>query len=367
MKIQIMDTTLRDGEQTSGVAYNEIEKLSIAKMLLEDVKVDRIEIASSKVSQGEFESVKKITSWAKQNDFIRKIEILGFVDGDLSLNWIHEAGGKVVNLLCKGSLRHLEVQLRKKPEEHIADIKKVIQTADKLGISVNVYLEDWSNGMKNSPEYVAYYLDHLKNENIQRFMLADTLGVLNPADTYEYCSQIVKGYPGLRFDFHAHNDYDMAVANSFEAIVAGCTGIHSTVNGLGERAGNAPLASIVTVIRDQLNLDLSIDETKLHKISKLVETFSGIRIPYNKPVVGEHVFTQVCGVHADGDNKGNLYCNKLIPERFDRKREYALGKSSGKASIKKNLEELGIDVDADTMKKVTDRVIALGNKKRKYY
>ena len=142
-----MDTTLRDGEQTQGVSYSPLEKLHIAKLLLKDLKVDRIEVASARVSKGEIEAVKKITEWARHNNLQRKVEVLGFVDGDVSLNWINDAGGKVVNLLCKGSLRHLEKQLRKTPEQHVSDIKDIIRSAEKLDMNVNIYLEDWSNGM----------------------------------------------------------------------------------------------------------------------------------------------------------------------------------------------------------------------------
>src|SRR5262245_41008984 len=126
MYIEIMDTTLRDGEQTSGVSYTATEKLNIAKMLLEEVKVDRIEIASARISEGEFEGASKIIKWATDNDYLDRIEILGFVDNNQSLEWINKAGGKVINLLCKGSLKHVQGQLRKTPEEHVGDIKKVI-------------------------------------------------------------------------------------------------------------------------------------------------------------------------------------------------------------------------------------------------
>src|SRR5690349_24878673 len=156
MYIEIMDTTLRDGEQTSGVSYTAPEKLNIAKMLLEEVKVDRIEIASARISDGEFEGASKIIKWASENGYLDRIEILGFVDDNRSLDWINKAGGKVINLLCKGSLKHVQGQLRKSPEEHAGDIKKAIAHAVQLGITVNVYLEDWSNGMRNSPEYVFY-------------------------------------------------------------------------------------------------------------------------------------------------------------------------------------------------------------------
>ena len=363
MRVEIMDTTLRDGEQTQGVSYSPLEKLHIAKLLLKDLKVDRIEVASARVSTGEFEAIRQITDWARHNNLHRKVEVLGFVDGEISLNWIKDAGGNVINLLCKGSLRHLEKQLRKTPEKHVSDIKEIIRKAEAFDMQVNIYLEDWSNGMIHSEEYVIYMLDSLMNENIERFMLPDTLGILNPEQTFTFCKKIIDRYPSLHFDFHAHNDYDLAVANVFSAVKAGIKGIHTTINGLGERAGNAPLSSVIGVLRDQLDTETGINEFEITKASKIVETFSGIRIPVNKPVIGENVFTQTSGVHADGDSKDNLYYNNLLPERFGRKRKYALGKQSGKATIRKNLEEFGLFLNPESLSKVTQKVIELGDKK----
>ena len=362
-KLEIMDTTLRDGEQTSGVSFGAFEKLSIARLLLNEIKVNRIEIASARVSAGEMEAVKKVCDWASKHKKIKSVEVLGFIDKGVSINWIKQAGGKIVNMLSKGSLRHCEYQLKKSPEEHINDIKNEIDIATKEGIEVNLYLEDWSNGMKDSPEYVYNLLDALSKCNIKRFMLPDTLGVLNPDTTYKFCKDIIERYPTLHFDFHAHNDYDLAVANCYAAVKAGVKGIHCTINGLGERAGNAALSSILAVVHDQLGIKTSINEAKINHVSRVVESYSGIRIPANKPVIGDNVFTQCAGVHADGDSKNNLYYNDLLPERFGRMREYALGKTSGKANIRKNLEAMGIELDEESMRKVTERIIELGDKK----
>lgn len=219
--IEIMDTTLRDGEQTSGVSFAAHEKLSIAQALLVDLGVNRLEIASARVSDGEFEAVKRVAAWAERTGHLDKLEVLGFVDGDVSLNWIEAAGCRVVNLLCKGSYKHVTEQLRKTPEQHFADIRALVTLARQKGIAVNLYLEDWSNGIKNSPEYVFLFIDSLKDLPIRRFMLPDTLGVLNPGNTYEYCKEMIARYPELTFDFHAHNDYDLAVANVYSAVRAG--------------------------------------------------------------------------------------------------------------------------------------------------
>ena len=361
--IEIMDCTLRDGEQTSGVSFLPHEKLMRARMLLRDVNVDRIEVASARVSDGEKDAVSMICRYARQIDMLEKVEVLGFVDGTQSVDWIEECGGKVINLLAKGSLKHCSQQLGKTVDEHIDDIKQSIEYATSKGIIVNIYLEDWSNGMKDSPEYVYKMVDELSKTKIRRFMLPDTLGIMNPLQVIEFFRKMRKRYPDVHFDFHAHNDYDLAVSNSLAAVLSGAKGLHVTVNGLGERCGNAPLSSVQVILKDQFNAKTSIDESKLNDISRLVEGYSGIAVAPNQPIIGDNVFTQVAGVHADGDNKNNLYCNDLVPERFGRKREYALGKNSGKANIARNLQELGLELTPEQTKKVTQRITELGDRK----
>ena len=363
-RIEIMDTTLRDGEQTSGVSFSALEKLTIAKLLLEELKVDRIEIASARVSEGEFQAVKDVTNWANENGYLDRIEVLTFVDNGVSIDWMIEAGAKVQNLLTKGSLNHLTHQLKKTPKQHFNEIAQAISIAKDKGIETNVYLEDWSNGMRNSKDYVFEYLEFITTQPIKRIMLPDTLGVLTPSESYDFVKQIKDKYPEHHFDFHAHNDYDLGVSNAMEALKAGADGLHLTVNGMGERAGNAPMASTIAVINDFLpEIKISVNEKMLYTVSKLVENFSGVMIPANRPIIGSNVFTQTAGIHADGDNKKNLYFSELMPERFGRTRKYALGKASGKANIQKNLQELGLHLNDEDLKKVTQRIIELGDKK----
>ena len=361
--IEIMDCTLRDGEQTSGVSFLPHEKLMMARMLLGDVNVNRIEVASARVSEGEKEAVRMICRYAESVGKLNRVEVLGFVDGGKSIDWIDECGCKVINLLAKGSLKHCTHQLKKTPEEHIDGIYESLTLAMQKGMAVNLYLEDWSSGMKDSPDYVFKMMDALVESGIKRFLLPDTLGILNPMEVTKYFGQMVERYPDTNFEFHAHNDYDLAVANSLAAVVSGASGLHVTVNGLGERCGNAPLASVQAILKDQLGIETSIREDRLGEISRLVEGYSGIAIAPNQPIVGENVFTQVAGVHADGDNKDNLYCNNLLPERFGRKREYALGKNSGRANIAKNLELLGLELTPEQTRRVTQRITELGDRK----
>ena len=361
--VEILDSTLRDGEQTNGVSFLPHEKLMIARMLLHDLNVDRIEVGSARVSDGERDGVMMICRYAQQAGYIDRVEVLGFVDGNRSIDWVADCGCRVINLLAKGSLKHCTQQLGKTPEQHIEDIRQEVAYAHQRGIVVNLYLEDWSNGMKDSPEYVYQLMDALVDTGIRRFMLPDTLGIMNPLQVIDYMRKMVKHYPDTHFDFHAHNDYDLAVSNSLAAVYSGAHGLHVTVNGLGERCGNAPLSSVQVILKDQFHARTSIVEDKLNAISRMVESYSGIAVAPNQPIIGDNVFTQVAGVHADGDSKNRLYQNDLVPERFGRKREYALGKTSGKANIAKNLEELGLELTPEQQRRVTERITELGDKK----
>mgnify|MGYP000517393753 FL=1 len=268
--IEIMDSTLRDGEQTSGVSFLPHEKMMIAKKLLSDVNVDRIEVASARVSEGEKDAVTMICNYAKSVGKLNRVEVLGFVDGKLSIDWIKSCGVRVINLLAKGSLKHCTQQLHKSPEEHIQDILHSVEYATEQGFDVNLYLEDWSNGMKDSAEYVYKLLDVLSKTAIKRFLLPDTLGILHPLQCVEFMRKMVKRYPEAHFDFHAHNDYDLAVSNSLAAVLSGCKGLHVTVNGMGERCGNAPLASVQVILKDMYHAKTNIDESQLVELSHLV-------------------------------------------------------------------------------------------------
>ena len=358
-----MDTTLRDGEQTEEVSFSLSEKLALGKKLLNEVKVDRIEISSARVSKGEEESCKEIFNWAKEKNLLDKVEVLGFVDKTQSVDWINNCGGRVINLLCKGSENHCKNQLRKTPEQHFEDIKETVEYAHVNNFIVNAYLEDFSNGMRENENYVFSAAKVLFENGVERVMLADTLGILSPKETREFVSKMVFRFPGKRFDFHAHNDYGLAAANTLEAVLAGAQGVHVTVNGLGERTGNASLEIVVPSVNDFCLNRCNVDEKKLSSISHLVELFSHRRLEKNHPILGSVVFTQTAGIHADGDKKGNLYKSKLSADRFGRSTRYALGKLSGKASIELTLRQFGITLEPEILKKVLARVVELGDKK----
>jgi len=328
------------------------------------VRVDRIEVASARVSAGEIEAVSNIIGWAQSAGLADRVEVLGFVDHGRSVDWIVEAGGRVINLLAKGSDKHCRQQLGKTLNEHVLDVRKNVAIARDKGLAVNLYLEDWSNGYRDNREYVYSFVGKLADAGVDHFMLPDTLGVMTPERVFTAMADMILRFPGLKFDFHPHNDYGLATANVVAAARAGAASVHCTVNCLGERAGNASLAEVAVNLRDQLELDLEIDETHLSRVSELVEYFSGKRIADNAPIVGEDVFTQTAGIHADGDSKASLYHTRLSPDRFARSRKYALGKLAGKASLVKNLEYLDISLSEENQQKVLQRIVELGDSKK---
>jgi len=362
-RIEVMDTTLRDGEQTPDIAYSPVEKLQIARMLLQEVKVDRIEVAGTRVSEGERQATRRITAWARKSRALPRVEVLGYCDGGTSVDWIVGAGGQVMNLLTKGSEIHCREQLGKQPEQHWKDAVATLAHARRAGLRVNVYLEDWSQGVRHSPDYVFRMMAALAGEKVERFYLPDTLGVLSPDETGHFIRLMTDSWPDLHFEFHAHNDYGLATANCLAALKAGARGVHTSVNGMGERAGNTRLAEVVAAIHDRSRFRTGVVESRLEAVSRMVETFSGKEVSANTPIVGRDVFTHTAGIHSDGDAKGELYTTALAPGRFGRKRRYAMGKLSGKASLDQNLKALGIELSGQDRDLVLRRIVELGDKK----
>lgn len=363
-RIEIMDTTLRDGEQAEGISMMPEEKRTIAQRLLETVNVDRIEVASARVSEGERRAVKTIVDSVEAKGLTDRVEILGFVDLNRSVDWARSVGVRVINLLTKGSLHHCREQLRKTQQQHLDDIRKTVEYGTRHGMTFNVYLEDWSGGMLGCEDYVLEHIQALTSMDVRRIMLADTLGILSPTQVREMVGTLIAAFPDRHFDYHGHDDYGLATANALEAVRAGAHGVHVTVNGMGERAGNTTLDEVVVALRDHAGVRTSIDERALTEISKLVEVFSGRRIAVNKPITGENVFTHAAGIHADGDMKGNLYESRLTPARFGQHRTYAMGKLMGKASLDFNLERLNITLTPEQKQQLLARIVELGDQKK---
>jgi (R)-citramalate synthase len=363
--LSLLDTTLRDGEQTPETSFGAPGKLEIARALLA-AGVDRIEVCSARVSEGERAAAQGIAAWARSAGLLSRIEALAYADGARSVEWIRDTGLRRMNLLLKGSEQHCELQLGLTRAQHLAQAAETLRAAQCLQLEVSgVYLEDWSRGVADSPGYVTALVAGLAALGVRRFYLCDTLGVLTPERVTLGVQLMHRQFPELCFEFHAHDDYGLATANCLAAALAGIAGLHTTVNGLGERAGNACLAQVAVVLRDHAGRRTNVDETQLLALSQLVARLSCWGVSHNEPIVGEHVFTQTAGIHADGDAKASLYCSGLAPERFARGREYALGKLSGRASILHHLRALGLELSAAQQAVLLERVVALGDEQRR--
>jgi len=364
-RVEVLDTTLRDGEQTPGLSYTPGEKLHLARVLLTRLGVDRIEIASARTSDGERAAVRRIVDWARAEGMLERVELLGFCDGGASARWMAELGAARMNLLTKGSEEHCKKQLRMTLDAHLSAIVESVAAADACGVQVSgAYLEDWSRGITASRDHVMALTESLLGLGVSRLFLADTVGCLSPDEVRRHVATMRDAFPTAHFEFRAHDDYGLATANTLAAAAEGVRAVHASVNGLGERAGNARLCEVIVALRDHAALETGVDESTLYEVARLVETFSGKPLADNTPVVGSDVFTQTAGVHADGDRKGDLYASRLTPVRFGRARSYALGKLSGRASLDQNLSRLGILLEEHERDELLSRIVELGDQKR---
>lgn len=361
-RITIIDTTLRDGEQMQGVSYDPKDKLAIAMAAI-DAGVDREEIASANVSRGEFEAARYVVKKFKEISYpTNKLECLVLLSTD-SVDWANATGLETVNVLSKGSKRQLS-QLKMTSDEHEQSVLKVIDYVKDSGMKANLYLEHFSSGIRENPDYVDSLVKSAKG-NVGRIMLCDTLGIDSPATAKRNSRRMARKYPELFFGYHGHNDYGLATANALAAVEGGCSGVHTTVNGMGERAGNTPLHEVVVGLHDIVKRKTGVDEKKLYPLSKLVSRLSQVEIPRNMPIVGKNAFIHDCGVHADGMAKSGLYASRLGPERFGRDYGYALDKHSGKATIEMHLRSMGVEPDKELVSRILERVKDISDKKEK--
>ena len=361
-RLIIFDTTLRDGEQSPGASMTQEEKLRIA-LQLERLGVDVMEAGFAASSQGDFDAIHQIARHVKDST-VCSLSRASIKDIERAGEAIAPAPRRRIHTFIATSPLHMQAKLRMTPDEVFERAVAAVRACAKYTDDIEFSAED---GYRSDPEFLYRICEAVIDAGATTVNIPDTVGYAVPELYGAFIADLREHVPNSDkavWSVHCHNDLGMAVANSLAGVKqGGARQIECTINGLGERAGNAPLASVQAILKDHFNAITNIDESRLNDVSRVVESYSGIVIPANKPIVGENVFTQVAGVHADGDNKSNLYCNDLLPERFGRKREYALGKNSGKANIRKNLEDLGLQLDEDAMRKVTERIIELGDKK----
>ncbi|MDD2915891.1 MAG: homocitrate synthase [Gallionella sp.] len=340
--VTINDTTLRDGEQTAGVSFTADEKISIAHALV-STGVSELEIGVPVLGEAECEGINAIAAQELQA-------------GLMVWGRMHEADLKAISR-CKVDWVNLsipvsDIQIGKKLEKDrdwvLRTVRRFVTEANDLGYQVCVGGEDSSRA---DLDFVRRVAETAQDCGALRFRFADTLGVLDPFTTFERIS-LLKKTTDLQIEIHAHDDFGLATANSLAAVRAGATHVNTTVNGLGERAGNAPLEEVAMALRHLQGIETGVDMYFYHELSHLVAQASGRGVAANKSIVGSAVFTHEAGIHVDGLLKNPLNYQPFDPAEIGMAHRMVLGKHSGASAVIKSYADIGITVSTDDVKKV---------------
>ncbi|AAT44051.1 homocitrate synthase [Picrophilus oshimae] len=342
--IGLLDSTLREGEQTPGVSFSMDARVEIARAL-SDAGVSMIEAGHPAVSETVLKSIKSIME-LKSSGIIRSTivahsrAVRSDIDVAASLNI------DMIAIFYGISDLHLKYKTLKTREDAIRIIVDSIDYARSYGLNVRFTAED---ATRTDYNYLLDVARAARDAGAKRISIADTVGILNPDTSYKLFKMIIKDVKNVEFDIHAHNDLGMAVANSIAAYRAGATIIHSTVNGLGERSGITPTQIIGPALKYHYN-EAVIDLKRLYSLSNLVEKYSGVMVPYNYPVTGKNAFTHKSGVHIAGIiNKPETY-EFMDPCLFGNKRYYTISSYSGRHAVITRLQELGISLNDEHLK-----------------
>ena len=352
MNIKVLDTTLRDGEQTPGVSLTSLEKLRIANKL-DEIGVDFIEAGSAITSEGERESIKEIT---KQGF---NAEILSFSRPlNIDIDYCLECDVDAINLVVPTSDLHISDKLKTTRKELLELSNSAIDYCKDHGLTVELSAEDASRSDFDFLKSV--YLNGIEH-GADRICVCDTVGILTPDLSFELFNKL--NDISVPIACHCHNDFGLAVANTLSALKGGATEFHSTINGIGERAGNTSFEEcIVSIDRLLPQFSTGIKINEIYDVSKLVARLTGVYIQPNKAIVGENAFAHESGIHSDGIIKNSATYEAMTPELVGRKRKFVIGKHMGTHGLNKRLKELGLDVDESQLKQICHNIKVLADK-----
>lgn len=365
-QIKIFDTTLRDGEQAPGCSMNIEEKIEIAKQL-ELLKVDIIEAGFAISSPGDFKSVEAIAG-AIKNCSVASLSRAAQKDIDSAYEAVKHAVSPRIHTFLATSPIHMEYKLKMSPEQVLERIAQSVAYAKKLCSDVEFSAED---AMRSDREFLAKVVRTAIASGATVVNIPDTVGYTTPEEMsamIRYLMENVTGIENIELAVHCHNDLGMAVANSLAAVKAGVTQVECTINGLGERAGNAALEEIVMAIktrRDLFGCYTGIDTKQISRTSKLVYNIIGQTAPLNKPIVGTNAFAHEAGIHQHGVLAEKSTYEIMVPEQVGiSKNNIVLGKHSGKHAIGNKLAELGYSYTESELNDYFEKVKALSDKKK---
>jgi len=347
-KVRIFDTTLRDGEQAPGIDLTVEQKIKIAKQLA-DLGVDVIEAGFPAASGGEFEATKKIL-----DEVGDKVEVIGLSRANKQdIDKTIQTGIASIHVFIATSDIHLKYKLKMNREQVLDRIYESVRYAKDHGLIVEYSPED---ATRTEHDFLLKAVSTAIEAGADRINIPDTVGTMHPFKFYDLIKDVVSVTKDKIVSVHCHNDFGLATANSIAGVMAGARQVHVTVNGIGERAGNASLEEVVMALKKLLGYEVNVKTYKLYETSKLVSELTGIPIPYFKAIVGENAFGHEAGIHVHGVIENPLTYEPISPEEVGNFRRLALGKHSGIHGLKKLLEDQGIYLDDTELREVLEEV-----------
>jgi isopropylmalate/citramalate/homocitrate synthase-like protein len=354
-KIKIFDTTLRDGEQTPGVSLNMDDKIAIAKAL-DELGVDVIEAGFPRTSEGDFRGVKAVVELGLNAE---TCGLARCVKEDI--DECIRAGVDWVHIFIGTSPIHRKYKLKMSKGEILEKARESIEYCIGQGFRVHFSPED---ACRTEYDYLKEVCRMAEGAGAKIINIPDTVGVKVPEDMYELIARLRKVLK-VPIAVHCHNDFGLAVANTVAAIRAGATMPHTTINGLGERAGNADMEQVVLICKYLLGIDSNIRFKKIYATSKLVERLTGIRVPPNFPIVGDNAFAHESGIHVHGVLQKAATYEPIEPGDVGAHRRLVLGKHVGVHGIEAKLKEMGVSATEEQLKEITKKVKDLGDKNKR--
>ena len=368
-QIKIFDTTLRDGEQSPGCSMNLKEKIEMAKQL-ERLNVDVIEAGFAASSPGDFLSVKTIAETLK-NCTVASLARALPADIDRAYEAVKEAVSPRIHTFIATSPIHMEYKLLMKPEAVLESAEAMVKHAKKYVSDIEFSAED---ATRSDTDFLAKIFDRVIKAGASTIKIPDTVGYTTPEEYFAFLTEIREKCPALDtvdISVHCHNDLGLAVANSLAAVKAGATQLECTINGIGERAGNASLEEIAMAMKTRKDLyqaDTRIVTQEIMRSSKMLSRITGVKVQPNKAIVGENAFAHEAGIHQDGVLKNKQTYEIMTPESIGiTEKNLVLGKHSGKHALQARIKELGYEITEEDLNTAFIKFKELADKKKQIY